>query len=415
MNERIRKLLAKEGTSDTDLLSVSFGELSINTEIKNMADIARIEAQLMAIVSDNQRLIQRVGELEQNRTVFQNNTSVVEYEDIISTYTSGDGIKLDAFKILPEFNGDKKTYRSWRTQVSKLMKQISSFKTHPNYGSALAIIRAKITGIASDILINNNTAHNIDAVIDRLDFSYADQRPLYVIEAEMTMIKQRNKTLQEYYEELNQALNMVLTKITMSYKEVSEQKSLIAETQQKAIRTFITGINSTLIRTTLYGNMPKTLTQAFAIAQTIEYDNQHLQLDNQLKIKEQPREAEKNHFDNKPKFHPNFRYHSQQPIQASKQNIIPHYKQQPKQEPMEVDNSKQNARPPFQSFKPFSSNNRPFKRERDPSFQNVNKYQRVNNIRSIYQHDSMENNYDDTDDLDNQSTTSIQESIFLEE
>lgn len=75
-----------------------------------------------------------------------------------------------------------------------------------------AIIRAKITGAASDILINNDTAMNIDAIIDRLDFSYADQRPLYVIEAEITTIRQGGKTLQEFYDAINQALNMVLRK-----------------------------------------------------------------------------------------------------------------------------------------------------------------------------------------------------------
>lgn len=94
------------------------------------------------------------------------------------------------------------------------MKQIEAHKTHPKYAAALSIIRAKITGPASDILINNNTAHNIDAIV----------------EAEMTSLKQNSKTLQEFYDAINQALNMVLTKITMTYKEAAEQKSLIAET-----------------------------------------------------------------------------------------------------------------------------------------------------------------------------------------
>lgn len=159
------------------------------------------------------------------------------------------------------------------------MEQIGAFKTHPKYAAALSIIRAKITGAASDILINNNTAHNIDAIIDRLDFSYADQRPLYVIEAEMTIIKQNGKSLQEFYDNINQALNMVITKIAMTYKETAEQSALITEAQGKAIRTFVTGSNSHLIRATLYGSMPKTLSQAFATAQTIQYDNQHLQLE----------------------------------------------------------------------------------------------------------------------------------------
>lgn len=94
-----------------------------------------------------------------------------------------------------------------------------------------------------------------------------------VIEAEMSSIKKNSKTLQEFYDEINQALNMGLTKITMIYKEAGEQKSLIAETQNKA---------DSLIRTTLYGNMPSSLSRAFAIAQTIQFDNQHLQLESKM-------------------------------------------------------------------------------------------------------------------------------------
>lgn len=82
--------------------------------------------------------------------------------------------------MIHELGGDKKTYRSWGTQVSKLMEQIENFQTHPKYAAVLSFICAKITGAASDIPINNNKAHNIYAIIDRLDLSYADQRPLYV-------------------------------------------------------------------------------------------------------------------------------------------------------------------------------------------------------------------------------------------
>lgn len=401
----------------TDDLSVSFEGLRIS---ENMAQIAQIEAALAELKLKNDALTAKVQTLEECRTTFLNSTKITEYSDITTTYTNGDGIQLDAFKVIPEFNGDKKVYRSWRTQVHKLMTQIADFKAHPKYAAALAIIRAKITKGASDILINNNTAHNIDAIIDRLDFSYADQRPLYVIEAEMTMIKQRNHSLQEYYDEINQALNMVLTKIAMCYKGADEQKSLTTETQQKAIRTFITGLNSTLIRTTLYGNMPKTLAQAFAIAQTIQYDNQHLQLDQQFKVREQPKEMKKI-IDNKPVYHPNFRYQPQQSTQAPKRFELPHFKQQQKPTPMEVDESKRFIQQTqFQQQQRFPYNP-PMKRERDPSFQNMNKQQRVNHldgtdeIQSIYHHDSMDNNCEETENFETDSTISNQESTFLEE
>lgn len=173
-------------------------------------------------------------------------------------------------------------------------------------------------------MINNNTAYNIDAIIDRLDFSYADQRPLYVVEAELTSIKQVNKNLQEYYDAINQALNTVITKVVMTYKKDDEQKLLIQEIQQKAIRTFIMGLNGPMMRATLYGHAPKTLSKAFAIAQTVYYDNQHLHLDRGRELPEPQVNGQQQNKKN-----PNL-VSSQQPFQ-NQVNAKP--------EPMDIDES----------------------------------------------------------------------------
>lgn len=77
---------------------------------------------------------------------------------------------------------------------------IDAFQTHPKYETALGIIRAKIIGPPSDIITNHRTANNIRAIIRTLDSAYRDQRPLYVVEAEMTSIRQLGKSLQQYYE-----------------------------------------------------------------------------------------------------------------------------------------------------------------------------------------------------------------------
>lgn len=429
MKKRTRRLFSNPFSDDIDI-SVLFRNLNLrsdtNTTNNMEATVARLEAQMAALVATNVDLTQKLNRLETTQATFQaqqpptTGVTITEYTDIVPTYTNGADIQLDAFKVIHEFNGDRRVYRSWRTQVSKMMKQIDGFKTTPKYAAALSIIRAKITGAASDILINNNTAHDIDAIIDRLDFSYADQRPLYVIEAEMTTIRQHQKTLQEFFDAINQALNMVLTKIAMTYKEAAEQKSLIAETQRKAIRTFITGLNSPLIRTTLYSNMPNSLSQAFAIAQTIQYDNQHLHLE--LKMHEQQGSMKKS-VETKPGSNPNFRYQSQPPNRNQK----PSYMAAPPRDnptPMEIDRSGQ-----FVQKNQFQSNDfQQMKRQREPSFQyankqpsfqHVNKQQRMNHIddtddiQSI-RDDSMENNCD-TEDHDCQSTTSEQGSIFLEE
>lgn len=398
-------------------------QLSANSTAQINQLTNQTAAQMAELVATNTQLLQKITQLEATQAAYPPppTVTVAEYADIEPNYTSGNDIQLDAFKVIHEFNGDKKVYRSWRTQVQKMMKQIENFRTTPKYAAALAIIRAKITGPASDILINNNTAHHIDAIIDRLDFSYADQRPLYVIEAEMTSIKQNSKSLQEFYDAINQSLNMVLTKITMSYKEPAEQKALIAETQTKAIRTFMTGLNSTLIRTTLYGNVPNSLSKAFAIAQTVQFDNQHMQLEN--KTIEQQKNAKRAN-----QMNPNFtKYQAPQqyPMQKPVQNFVPPAKalQQPSA-PMEVDSSRHYVQKTQHAANGFQQ----FKRQHEPSFQNatksptsfqhLNKAQRINHVDEnddicSVSENSMDNNCD-TEDIEGLSTVSNEESIFLE-
>lgn len=330
------------------------------------AKLEQVLAKLKVSVERQKESEDRIKGLTENLNRFQSIETPLPYRDIETVLSSGDQIQLDSYKAIPEFSGDQKRYRSWREQVERRMSLIEEFKNHPKYEAALGIIRAKITGTASDILINNDTKYNIDAIIARLDFSYADQRPLYVVEAEMTTIRQGGKTLQEYYDSINRALNTVITKIVMTYKHCEEQKSLTEQMQQKAVRTFIIGLKSSATRSILYGQSPKSLSAAFAIAQTVYYDSQYLQLEQ----RSEPQKAQSNfQQQNAPaKYNPNFNY-----------NKSPQQPQKPKEfkrpEPMEVDNSNR--------YVQTNTQNNGQKREYDSSRQRLlqpNKMQRINQL-----------------------------------
>lgn len=321
LNESIDETL-DDGTSDTTMNEPTNQSTASTDEI--LAQIELLKAKLLVSENRQKESEGKIETLNNSLNSFQVNSLPTEYKDIITQIPNAESIQLEPYKCIPEFTGNKNQYRSWREQVVRRMETIREFKESPKYEAALGIIRAKISGAASDVLINNNTAYNIDAIIDRLDFSYADQRPLYVVEAELTSIKQSGKSLQEYYDAINQALNTVITKIVMTYKRDDEQKSLINETQLKAIRTFIMGLNSSMMRSTLYGHEPKTLSKAFAIAQTVYYDNQHLQL-------ERNRETSKLHGQQQPKRNPNFDYSKPQYHAQKQANVKP--------EAMDVDES----------------------------------------------------------------------------
>lgn len=179
----------KKIEENKNLLIVEFTSLAIQEGEKKMADIAelrsligRLSQQLTLASTEFSNLKQEVETLKQTKV----EPTVKEYQDIETVFENGDQIQLEPLKVIPEFSGNQNQYRSWRIQVSQQMLKIKNFTQHPKYAAALGIVRAKVTKSASDILINNNTAYDFDAIIDRLDLSFADQRPLYVIEAEMT-------------------------------------------------------------------------------------------------------------------------------------------------------------------------------------------------------------------------------------
>ncbi len=91
---------------------------------------------------------------------------------------------------LPIFTGDANHYRSWRKRAWTHMENIKDYVTTPTYYTALSIVHSKIQGEAADILINHDTKFNFYSIINRLDYTYADQRPLYVLLDGMKRLKQ---------------------------------------------------------------------------------------------------------------------------------------------------------------------------------------------------------------------------------
>lgn len=246
------------------------------------AQIQIIMEQLQSSEVKRAELEQRVENMDQGERANLDRANISDecnLPDIEPNLTSGDQIQLESYKSIPEFNGKQHEYRSWRNQVARRMKIIHAFTSHPKYEAALAIVRAKITGTAADVLTNNKTPYNIICILKTLDEAYIDQRPLYAIEAQMVSIKQNDKNLHQFYNAINFALNAIISKVVMTYKIVEEQRSLIAEAQKKAIRTFIVGLKFRTARHILYGQQPKTLSEAYTIAQTVFYDNEHLQLE----------------------------------------------------------------------------------------------------------------------------------------
>lgn len=362
--------------------SYSSSSTTKSSKATEMAEVAALRAQIDLLTEHLQALKTDVKTVRENQDAFQTITTVEQYPEIRLTISDPKDINLKVFESLPRFDGNKSEYRSWRNRAWKLMEDIKNFQQSPPYYNALVILHTKIVGPAADILTNNNTRMNFYSIINRLDYTYADQRPLYVLQDEMKTITQGKRNLSEYHDAINQALNLILSKIDMANE--AGRETLMSYANQDAVRTFIKGLNSSFSKGTLYSNNPRDLAQAYAIACTIYHDNEYQHLDTQPRYTEQ---QERRLQPQRPKFNPG--------IQVQRGGFIAHQHYE-KPTPMEVDETRRFVRPTYDNnqqprwnngprqnspqHNPFRTNAPIQKRERNPSSQNYSqhKMQRIN-------------------------------------
>lgn len=253
---------------------------------------------------------------------------IEQYEDIKVNVIQPNDVSLKIFETLPDFNGERDKYATWRSTTKIAMELLSKHPQSMRYFEALMIIRNKVKGPASNILNNYNTAFNFQAIIDRLDFTYADKRPLYVLEQELLVLQQNRSTIDEFYDKVNEKLNSIINKVNMTYKEKSIAIAFIESVNQKALRTFITGLNHKKGEL-LYASNPTTLPEAYARLQTINNDQERIYFANRYNN----REKEKEGFQMR---NPQFRYKEiQQPnwMKPNDQQFTNQFQRQEMQQP----------------------------------------------------------------------------------
>lgn len=239
------------------------------------------EKKMEALVEQMRTLQTQMLAMKEKIEQLENNLKIEEYKEVQVQVLDVKEISLDMFKTLPEFNGERDKYSAWRNSALNVMRVFNGHTDKPKYFEALNIMRNKITGSASDTLTNYNTVFNFKAIISRLDFTYADKRPTYIIKQEMLILQQRNMSIEDFYDEVNKKLNVLINKINMTHKERSIAMAMIKDASAKALRTFITGLKGSFGRI-LYASDPKSLPEAYAKLQTIINDQERLNFANQF-------------------------------------------------------------------------------------------------------------------------------------
>lgn len=181
-------------------------------------------------------------------------------------------ITLDAIKSLPEFFGLPGTYVSWREAAHNAYELFARYDGSERHYQAVIILRNKVRGAADAVLSSFSTVLNFRAIIARLDFTYADKRPIYLIEQEMSTLRQGSMSLLEFYDEVEKKLTLLANKTIMSY-ESSVADTINEKYRADALRVFISGLRKPLCDI-LFASRPADLPSALALAQEVDANSE---------------------------------------------------------------------------------------------------------------------------------------------
>ena len=113
---------------------------------------------------------------------------------------------------------------------------------------------------------------NFKAIVSRLAFAYADKRLIYIIEQELSTLRQGNKSVIQFYDETEQKLTLLANKVTMTYN--TEVVQVINEKYRAdALRVFISGLKKPLCQI-IFSSRPNNLQAAKALAQKVESNHE---------------------------------------------------------------------------------------------------------------------------------------------
>lgn len=234
-------------------------------------------------------------------------------------------------------------------------------------------IRNKVRGAADAVLSSFNTVLNFSAIIARLDFTYADKRPIYLIEQELSTLRQGSMSCLEFYDEVEKKLTLLANKTIMSY-ESSVADTINGKYRADALRVFISGLRKPLCDI-LFASRPSDLPSALALAQEVDANNERYTFaknfanrSNGNPYNGKPNSAQNSSNPEHNMGHKNPHYsvnrqkqadHSQNPKSYQKPHTSGNFSDRRRNEPMEVDPSLSQFRHPTNYNPSHDHNDRP--------------------------------------------------------
>lgn len=177
----------------------------------------------------------------------------------------------DCVRDLQVFDGNPIQYISWIHSVESILKDYEIVRSKPIYRAILQHIRQKIRGPADTALISYNIFdESWEKIKSCLSLHYADKRDVQTLEYELSVMRQKNSTLDEFYARVNHQLSLIINKLKTDNFSRETIEALISCYRNRALDVFIRGINGDASRM-LTIQKPRTLPEAYTSC--LEFQN----------------------------------------------------------------------------------------------------------------------------------------------
>lgn len=385
-----KQVIGSDDSSDVD-------KDEVVNRINQQANSNRMEAQIQQIIASLTRLENVVQQqnlgINELRTRIHNLERVNNGDERIRRTPTAIPMELESAKHpggrLPVFDGDREKYASWRMQVM-LVNETYANNPGKHYEFLQTLMTDKIAGIALQDLSSDRTEFNFNSIIDRLDITFGDNRPIDLLIEEMQIMSQEDKEPLEFYKDVEKHLSVLKNKIGIEEANRPDaQKSLVERANKQALSVLKYGLRRYYSRE-LQLRAPKSFGDAYSKLQAIVFEVR------KRRVQAQKRNSEAYTRTNA------VPYNNSTPV---RRNYVPGPEYQKAQQQQQVNNNPNQIRyrDTEKKIEDVSMRTAPFAQKRDVTMrtaaQNTHRTQKMNNIGSDNEGEAIENAsiwYDET-------------------
>lgn len=234
-------------------------QLSLNEEDQTMEAFQNQITELQQVILNLQGQIQQLQNAQPAQQYVQQAQQNVNQN-----------LKIpDEIKGIIEYKGDKSSLFQWTTYFRSVMEATGLEEDDPQYIRWLNYIRQKITGPANEALVQRNLPISLNNIINTLVEFFGDPRDMETLTQEIPYLKQGNRRVLDYYQQVLELNTEINNKVRFSEKYEGGESQVIAYIENQLITAFMDGLNEN-ISVRVWQAKPQSLLDAFNLAMKAE-------------------------------------------------------------------------------------------------------------------------------------------------